>query len=100
MLTLKTEPRTELGKGASRRLRRGNWVPAVVYGGEQPPLSIQFNQDVINNTESKAGFYNTPLSLMLDGQAILVKVQAVQRHPFKPKLQHLDFLRLSQPVGN
>ncbi len=95
MLTLNTEPRTELGKGASRRLRRGNWVPAVIYGGEQPPLSIKFNQDEINHAECKAGFYNASLSLMLEGEALLVKVQAVQRHPFKPKLQHLDFLRLS-----
>jgi large subunit ribosomal protein L25 len=95
MFTLNTEPRTELGKGASRRLRRGNWVPAVIYGGEQPPLSIKLNQDEVNNAEVKEGFYTTSLSLLLDGQETLVKVQAVQRHPFKPKLQHLDFLRLS-----
>lgn len=95
MFTLNTVLRTELGKGASRRCRRGNWVPAVIYGGEQPPLSIKLNQDEINNAQAKEGFYSTTLSLLLEGQTTLVKVQAVQRHPFKPKLQHLDFLRLS-----
>lgn len=94
MFTLNTELRSELGKSASRRLRHGNTVPAVIYGGKQSPVSIQLNQDELLQAESKSGFYANPLTLMVNDQAIVVKVQAVQRHPFKPKFQHFDFLRV------
>ena len=39
------EVRTAQGKGASRRLRREGLVPAIVYGGEEKPLSIAISQD-------------------------------------------------------
>lgn len=82
------------GKGASRRLRAKNKFPAVVYGGTEQAISIVLEQDVITNLESKPGFYGEPLTLMIDDKANNVKVQAVQRHPFKPKFTHIDFMRV------
>ncbi|CAQ83757.1 MULTISPECIES: 50S ribosomal protein L25 [Photorhabdus] len=93
MFTINAEVRKEQGKGASRRLRRANKFPAIVYGGKQEPVSIELDHDQVINMEHKAEFYSEILTLVIDGKETKVKVQAVQRHPFKPKLAHIDFLR-------
>ncbi|WP_434524438.1 50S ribosomal protein L25 [Photorhabdus asymbiotica] len=93
MFTINAEVRREQGKGASRRLRRANKFPAIVYGGKQEPVSIELDHDQVINMEHKAEFYSEILTLVIDGKETKVKVQAVQRHPFKPKLAHIDFLR-------
>ncbi|ETS30258.1 MULTISPECIES: 50S ribosomal protein L25 [Photorhabdus] len=93
MFTINAEVRKEQGKGASRRLRRTNKFPAIVYGGNQEPVSIELDHDQVINMEQKAEFYSEVLTLVIDGKETKVKVQAVQRHPFKPKLAHIDFLR-------
>ena len=92
MLTINAIERKEQGKGASRRLRRANQFPAIVYGGNLEPISVTLNHDEVINQESKAEFYEV-LTLVIDGKETKVKVQAVQRHPFKPKVTHIDFLR-------
>ncbi|EKF63224.1 50S ribosomal protein L25 [Serratia plymuthica A30] len=43
--------------------------------------------------EAKPEFYSEAVTLVIDGKETKVKVQAVQRHPFKPKLTHIDFVR-------
>ncbi|CAA2930580.1 50S ribosomal protein L25 [Arsenophonus endosymbiont of Bemisia tabaci Q2] len=93
MLTINAEIRKEQGKGASRRLRKDNKLPAIVYGGDQEPVFIELNHDEIINQENKPEFYEV-LTLVVDGKKTKVKVQAVQRHPFKPKLTHIDFFRV------
>ncbi|MGP1928609.1 MAG: 50S ribosomal protein L25 [Arsenophonus sp. NC-WZS1-MAG3] len=93
MLIINPRIRKEQGKGASRRLRKSNKLPAIIYGGEQEPVSIELSHDEVINQESKPEFYEV-LMLLIDGKKTKVKVQAVQRHPFKPKLIHIDFLRL------
>ena len=50
--------RTELGKGASRRLRNTGNFPAIVYGGEAAPVSITLNHDDIVNQMDKPEFYS------------------------------------------
>ncbi|TCW00265.1 50S ribosomal protein L25 [Biostraticola tofi] len=93
MLTINAEVRKDQGKGASRRLRLANKFPAIVYGGEEAPVAIELDHDIVMNTQTKEGFYTDVLSLVIDGKETKVKVQAVQRHPFKPKLAHVDFVR-------
>ncbi len=93
MFTINTEVRKEQGKGASRRLRAANKFPAIVYGGTEAPVAIELDHDQIMNMQAKAGFYSEVLTLVIDGKEVKVKVQAVQRHPFKPKLSHIDFVR-------
>jgi large subunit ribosomal protein L25 len=93
MLTINAEVRKEQGKGASRRLRAANKFPAIVYGGKAAPVAIELDQDVLGNMQAKAEFYSEVLTLVIDGKEEKVKVQAVQRHPFKPKLSHIDFVR-------
>ena len=91
---LDAEIRTDLGKGASRRLRHADKVPAIIYGGDKEPVSITMaHNKVIKATEDEA-FYSSVLNLNVAGEKVDVIVKAIQRHPHKPKLVHLDFLRV------
>ena len=85
--------RTELGKGASRRLRHAGKFPAVVYGGEAAAVSIVLNHDDIVNQMDKPEFYEG-IVLVIDGAEVKVKPQDVQRHAYKPKVEHMDFIRI------
>lgn len=93
MFTINAEVRKEQGKGASRRLRTANKFPAIVYGGEAAPVAIELDHDKLWNLQTKAEFYSEVLTIVVDGKEIKVKAQDVQRHPYKPKLQHIDFVR-------
>ncbi|PKF50935.1 50S ribosomal protein L25 [Enterovibrio nigricans] len=85
--------RTEQGKGASRRLRHAEQFPAVVYGGEAAPVAIALDQKTVINQMDKPEFYEV-ITLVIDGVEVKVKPQDIQRHPFKPKVQHMDFIRI------
>lgn len=93
MLTINAVERKEQGKGASRRLRTANKFPAIIYGGEEAAVAIELDHDQVMNMQVKPEFYTDVLTLAVAGKEVKVKVQAVQRHPFKPKLQHIDFVR-------
>ncbi len=87
------EIRTDLGKGASRRQRREDKVPAVVYGGNKEAVSISLDHKKIFIAQMSDEFYNENITLNINGEAVVVKVVAIQRHPVKQKIVHLDFLR-------
>ena len=93
MFIINAEVRAVQGKGASRRLRAANKFPAIIYGGDAAPVAIELEQDKVWNQQTKEGFYTDVLTIVIDGKEEKVKVQAVQRHPFKPKLSHVDFVR-------
>ena len=87
------EVRQAQGKGASRRLRHNGQIPAIIYGGSEAPVSIILNHDELNNAQVHDSFYSDVITLVVEGKEVAVKVQAMQRHPFKPKLVHIDFKR-------
>ena len=88
--------RTLQGKGASRRLRRAGSVPAIVYGAGQSPQSIQFEHNTLALAARNEWFTSAILDLMIDGNRQKVLLRDVQKHPFKPQLLHLDFLRINE----
>ncbi|AWK15188.1 50S ribosomal protein L25 [Candidatus Fukatsuia symbiotica] len=94
MIIINADVRNVKGKGASRRLRAENKFPAIIYGDSKQPISITLDHDSTKHAELKPGFYGETLVLAIDGEEIEVQVQAVQRHPFKPKLTHIDFVRV------
>ncbi|KFA59846.1 50S ribosomal protein L25 [Gilliamella sp. Choc4-2] len=94
MFTLKAEVRKVHGKGASRRLRHAGQFPAIIYGGAEAAISVVLDHNRVFNMQEKPEFYSEVLTIEVDGKAVKVKVQAVQRHPFKPKLVHMDFVRV------
>lgn len=85
--------RTDLGKGASRRLRLSEHFPAIVYGGEAAPVAITLKHSDIINQMDKPEFYEG-FVLVIDGQEVKVKPQDIQRHVYKPKVEHMDFKRI------
>ncbi|EKE82787.1 50S ribosomal protein L25/general stress protein Ctc [Idiomarina xiamenensis] len=92
--TIKAELRTDLGKGASRRLRRAEKVPAILYGGEKEPLALTLDHNKVNNMADYEAFYSHILTLDVDGKKYQAIVKDMQRHPYKPKLTHIDFQRV------
>ncbi len=91
-IVVKATAREDLGKGASRRLRRTGQIPAVVYGsGGAQSLSI-IHKDLWKAQEAEA-FFSTVLSLEVDGKTTAVVVKDLQRHPAKDIIMHADFLR-------
>jgi len=89
--------RTDLGKGASRRLRRENkYIPAIIYGGEAEPQSIAVEQrEFYRILEIDEAVYTSVLTLNIDGKAEQVIMKDMQRHPFKTNtVMHIDFQRV------
>ncbi|MCG9696522.1 50S ribosomal protein L25 [Shewanella sp. Isolate11] len=85
------QTRTEIGKGSSRRLRHAGKVPAVIYGAGKEAVSIEFDHKDIINIQTNEDFYTSDLTIVLDGKEVKVRVQAMQRHAFKPLIEHVDF---------
>ena len=93
---LDAESRTDQGKGASRRLRREGMVPAVIYGADQDPQSISLkHSEVLKRLEHEA-FYSHILTVNIDGKANKAVLRDMQRHPAKPIIMHMDFMRVDE----
>ncbi|MCY4153919.1 MAG: 50S ribosomal protein L25/general stress protein Ctc [Gammaproteobacteria bacterium] len=93
---LKAEPRNDRGKSASRRLRRSGRIPGIVYGAGKDPQSISLVHDDVLHRLDREVFYSSILTLNVDTQSERVVVKDLQRHPFKPDLLHIDFLRIDE----
>ena len=93
---LRAESRTELGKGASRRLRRSGRIPGTVYGASKDPQSISLSHDEVLHQLDHEAFYSSVLTLNVDAQSEQVVVKDLQRHPYKPDILHIDFLRIDE----
>lgn len=91
---IEVELRDDQGKGASRRLRRGGKVPAIVYGGGLDPKSIQMDHNTVYLLSHNEWFYSAILDLSLGGDVQPVLLRDMQRHPFKPQILHMDFQRV------
>ncbi|AYF90156.1 50S ribosomal protein L25/general stress protein Ctc [Pseudomonas sp. JS3066] len=92
---LNADARSDLGKGASRRLRRNaNLVPAVIYGGEKAPQSVSLlAKDLAKLLENEAAFSHV-IALNVSGATETVLIKALQRHPAKGFVLHADFQRV------
>jgi large subunit ribosomal protein L25 len=91
---IEARERTLQGSGASRRLRRENRVPAIVYGGTRDPLMIDIDHNEILLNLRKEGFRSSVLTLKLDGKRQQALLRDAQVHPWKPLVLHCDFLRV------
>jgi large subunit ribosomal protein L25 len=93
---INAELRTDKGKGASRRLRRTDNVPAIIYGGKEDPQSLTIkHNELILHLENEA-FYSHVLGVNVGGKIEKAVLRDVQRHPSKPRILHVDFLRVSE----
>ena len=88
--------RKDEGKGASRRLRRSGQVPAIVYGANANPESIQLNHEKLWLIQQNEWFYASILDLDVDGKVQKVLLRDMQRHPYKQIVMHVDFQRIDE----
>jgi large subunit ribosomal protein L25 len=93
--TLVAETRNAKGKGASRRLRRADKVPGVLYGGEQPAVPVALDHNSLLKHLEHEAFYSHILTVKLDGKEEKAVLRDLQRHPHKPRIVHLDLQRVS-----
>ena len=93
--SVEAETRTDLGKGASRRLRHTEKFPAVVYGAGKDPVSLTIDHKKFLHSLENEAFYSHILNLSIDGKDEQVVLKDLQRHPAKIAVMHADFLRVS-----
>lgn len=95
-IQLNAEPRADLGKGASRRLRRMNMVPAIVYGGDGDSLSISLNHNEFSHELENEAIYTQLIDLKIGKETDEVILRDLQRHPYKNRILHADFFRIDK----
>ena len=88
------------GTSASRRLRRENKIPGIIYGNDQTATLIELEHNPIFYALRKEKFHASILTMELDGKEELVVLRDFQMHPYKPQVLHIDFQRVdaNQPV--
>lgn len=88
------------GTGASRRLRRADKLPGIIYGGAEAATPIELEHNPIFHALRKEKFHASILTMELDGKEELVVLRAFQMHPYKKQVMHIDFLRIAanEPV--
>lgn len=89
MLKLAAEKRTEFGKGAARRARMADQIPAVIYGHGADPLHVLLPG---HETMMALKHSNALMSVEWDGDKQMVLVKDIQRHPVKRTIAHVDLL--------
>lgn len=88
---IKAEARTEFGKGAARRIRRADKIPAVIYGHGNDPVHVTLpGHDTM--LAIKHGGANAVLNIEIDGKVQLALTKQVQADPIKGHLEHIDFV--------
>jgi large subunit ribosomal protein L25 len=83
------------GSAASRRLRREDRIPGVVYGHGMDPLSVSVARRELRQAVSGAAGLNTVLDLTVDGTVYPAIIKDLQRHPVRRNIAHIDFLQVN-----
>ena len=92
---LKAEARERVGKGSARELRRNGFIPAVIYGDKQAPISIAINTNEVTKRIHAGGFMTTVATIDVDGKKYQVLPKDYQLDPVRDFVLHVDFLRVS-----
>jgi large subunit ribosomal protein L25 len=93
---LNVEPRAQIGRTGTRRLRKAGKVPAILYGGGEAPESMLLDHNSLAHQMSREAFFTSILTLKIGAKTQQVVVKDVQRHPVKPQIMHLDFQRIRE----
>jgi large subunit ribosomal protein L25 len=93
-ITVNALVREDQGKGASRRLRKEEKVPSIIYGGTKEPLMISLNIHEITHLLEDENTFTSVLDLVVGKSKDSVVIKDIQRHPAKNTVFHVDFLRV------
>lgn len=91
---LSAEVRSDYGKGASRRLRKSEKFPGIIYGGGNNPTPISLDHNEVMNNLQHEAFFSHILTLDVAGAKEQAIIKDIQRHPFKQQILHIDFQRV------
>lgn len=91
---LNAQARTVQGSGASRRLRRADKVPGIIYGGTATPVMIELDHNPLIIALRKESFHSSVVSIKVEGKVETVLLRDAQMHPYKPLVLHVDFQRV------
>ena len=92
---IQAEHRTEFGKGAARRIRRADKIPAVIYGHGNEPIHVTLpGHDTL--MAIKHGGANAVLNIQVEGKVQLALTKQVQADPIKGFLEHVDFVAVKK----
>lgn len=98
-IVLRAEFREELGKSASRRLRRqSELVPGVLYGGDVDPVPLSLAYRELSKAMQEEAFFSQILELSVGDKTQACVLRDLQRHPATDKVQHIDFLRIQEDM--
>ncbi|MDH5180249.1 MAG: 50S ribosomal protein L25/general stress protein Ctc [Gammaproteobacteria bacterium] len=92
---IEAEARNDMGKGASRRLRREGKVPAVIYGAGKEPASITVEHNELAHKLENEAFFSHILTVKIGSVEESAILKDLQRHPSKPIITHMDLQRVS-----
>ncbi len=93
-IALKATSRSVQGTGASRRLRRADKVPGIIYGGGKDAAVIELDHNEIYHKLRLEAFHASILDMELDGKSEQVLLRDVQMHAWKQNVLHIDFQRI------
>ena len=97
---VQAELREDMGKGASRRLRRlADKIPAIIYGGDKDPQPLTIIRKDLEKSLENEAFYSHVLAVKVGGEVQKAILKDLQRHPAKDYVMHADFLRVSDKVA-
>ena len=91
---LVAEIRTDMGKGASRRLRHQGKVPALIYGAGRPPRALTFDQNKVLKQLESESFYSSVLNIKVGEKSQAAILKDLQRHPARNQIMHMDLQRI------
>jgi len=87
--------RSDMGKGASRRLRRNaDQIPAIIYGAGKDPIPLTMIRKDLEKALENEAFFSQVIDVNVDGDVQPAILKDLQRHPAKDRVMHADFLRV------
>jgi len=94
-IAIKAEPRKLQGTGASRRLRRTEKVPGILYGGGKDALPIELDHKDLFFKLKQEAFHASILDMEVGNEKSQVLLRDYQMHPFQQRVLHADFQRVA-----
>lgn len=90
------ESRGSAGSSAAKAVRRQGRVPAVIYGGEAAPAMLTLDHNEVLKHLAHEAVYSHVLDIKVEGKTEKAVLKHIQRHPAKPQVLHMDFMRVDE----